>query len=102
MDKNHFLIDLAIRKRIDHGRIDFAAQSEAEKVFSAVWELEAQVNNGGFILYFYNSDSDIVAHAPTALRAIGASSCADIVGRAIAVIAPLPPTQDGRRSALNA
>lgn len=60
------------------------------------------MNNGGFNLYFYNSDSDIIAYAPTALRAIGASSCANIVGRAIAVIAPLPLTQDGRRIALDA
>lgn len=102
MDKNGLLINLARSKRADFGRVDFAAQSEAQKVFSAIWELEAQVNNGGFNLYFYNSDSDIIAYAPVALRAIGASSCADIVGRAIAVIAPLPPTQDGRRSALDA
>jgi hypothetical protein len=102
MDKNHFLIDLSESKRTDFGKADFAAQSEAQKVFSAIWELESQVSNGGFNLYFYNSDSDIIAYAPIARSAIGASSTANIVGRAIAVIAPLPLTQDGRRSAMDA
>jgi hypothetical protein len=102
MDKNGFLIDLARSERTDFGRVAFAAQSEAQKVFSAIWELEGEVNNGGFNLYFHNSDSDMIAYAPIALRVIGASSCADIVGRAIALIAALPPTQDGRRSALDA
>ncbi len=102
MDKNSFLISLARSERADFGRVAFTAQSEAQKVFSAVWELEAQVNNGGFNLYFRNSDSDIIGYAPRALRAIGAQSCAEIVGCAIALIAPLPPTQDGRSSALDA
>lgn len=101
MDKNSFLINLAESERIDSGRIAFAAQSEAQKTFSAIWELEAQVNNGGFDLYFRNSDSDIIAYAPVALRTIGASSCAEVVERAIRVIAPLPPTQAGRYEALD-
>jgi hypothetical protein len=102
MERNDFLIDLARSERTDFGRIAFASQSEAQKVFSSIWELEGEVNNGGFNLYFHNSDSDMIAYAPTALRAIGALSCADIVGRAIALIAPLPPTQDGRSNALDA
>lgn len=102
MDKDGFLINLARSERTDFGRVAFAAQSEAQKVFSAIWELESQVNNGGFNLYFRNSDSDIIAYAPMALRAIGAPSCADLVGRAIALIASLPPTRDGRSSVLDA
>lgn len=39
MDKNHFLINLSESKRTDFGRVDFAAQSEAQKVFSAIWSL---------------------------------------------------------------
>lgn len=102
MDKNGFLIGLSESERTDSGRVDFAAQSEAQKIFSAIWELESQVNNGGFDQYFRNSDSDIIAYAPVALRAIGASSCAGVVERAIQVIAPLPLTQAGRYEALNA
>ena len=101
MDKNAFLIELSESERTDFGRVDFETQNEVQRVFSAIWELESQVNNGGFDQYFRNSDSDIIAHAPTALRAIGASSCAGIVERAIEVISPLQTTQEGRYGALD-
>jgi len=102
MDKNTFLIDLSESDRTDFGRVDFDQQPEVQKVFSATWELESQVNNGGFDQYFRNSESAVIAYAPVALRTIGAATCAAIVERAIETIAPLPPTQDGRDDALDA
>jgi hypothetical protein len=102
MNKDHFLIALSESKQTNFGRIDFSAQPEAQKVFSAMWELESQVNNGGFEQYFRNSDADIITYAPEALRAVGALSCAGVVSRAIEVIAPLPLTLEGRRDALDA
>jgi hypothetical protein len=60
------------------------------------------VNNGGFDQYFRNSDSDIIAFAPAALKAIGANACAKIVEAAIKVISPLPSTEKTRCAALNA
>jgi hypothetical protein len=101
MNKNKFLIDLAESERTDFGRVEFGQQSEAQQVFSAIWELEAQVNNGGFDQYFRTSDFDSIAFAPTALRALGAASCADVVERAIGVIAPLASKQEGRCRALD-
>ncbi len=102
MNKNGFLIDLSESDRTDFGRVDFANQSDAQKTFSAIWELESQVNNGGFDQYFRNSDSDIIAHAPKALREIGATACAAIVESAIQVIAPIPNDSDARCDALDA
>ncbi len=102
MDKNGFLIDLSESDQTDFGRVDFADQSESQKTFSAIWELESQVNNGGFDQYFRNSDSDIIAHAPQALREIGATACAAIVESAIRVIAPIPDDGDARCEALDA
>ena len=102
MDKNGFLIDLSESKRTDFGRIAFDVQPEAQKVFAAIWELESQVNNGGFEQYFRNSESAMIAFAPVALRTIGAASCSAIVERAIGVVAPLPPTQEGRDAAIDA
>jgi hypothetical protein len=32
--------------------------SEAERVFICIWQLEAEVNNGGFTQYFTNSSGD--------------------------------------------
>src|SRR5207247_5287224 len=100
MDKNAFLIDLSESKRTDFGKVDFAQQSESQQVFSAIWELESQVNNGGFDQYFRNSDSDIISFAPSALRAIGASACAEIVEAAIKFISPVPATETERCAGL--
>jgi hypothetical protein len=101
MDKNKFLIELCESDRTDYGRVDFGQQSELQRVFSAVWELEAQVNNGGFDQYFRNSDSDIIGFAPSALKSIGATACAKIVESAIRLISPLPETKEGRYVALD-
>lgn len=96
MDRNVYLIDLAESDRTDFGRVPFADQAEPQQVFSAVWALESQVNNGGFEQYFRSSDHDAANYAPIALRAIGASQCADIVRRALAVVSssPLPISQE--------
>ena len=102
MDKNTFLIDLSECARTDFGRVDFASQNIAQKTFSAIWELESQVNNGGFDQYFRNSDSDIIAYAPVALQQIGAHACAEIVKAAIATISPIPAENDARIDALAA
>ena len=83
MDKNNFLIQLSESDHTDHGRVDFSAQAQQQQVFSAIWALESQVNNGGFESFFEYEDPVLVAFAPDALQAIGAVSCADIVGRAI-------------------
>lgn len=54
MDRNRYLIDLSESKRTDFGRVDFAKQTEVQKVFSAVLEIESQVTIGGFDQYFRN------------------------------------------------
>jgi hypothetical protein len=101
VDKNRFLIELSESRQIAFGKISFEKQDEAQRVFSAIWELESEVNNGGFDQYFRNSDSAVIAHAPNALCAIGAGSCAKIVEQAIQVIAPLPKTKATRCKALD-
>jgi hypothetical protein len=101
VDKNGFLIDLSESERTDFGRADFEDQSEPQKVFSAIWALESEVNNGGFDQHFRNTESDVIAFAPTALRKIGAESCAAIVARAIDIIVPLPETEEERHEALD-
>lgn len=102
MDKNSFLIDLSESERTEHGRVDFPRQQEAQKVFSAIWELESEVNNGGFEQYFRNSDSSNIAFSLAALRAVGAHACARITDSAIEVVSPLPATEQERDKALDA
>lgn len=85
MDKNLYLIELSESPHTAHGRVAFAAQPPPQRVFSAIWALESQVNNGGFAQFVENEDPALVAFAAEALRSIGASRCAEIVARAIAV-----------------
>ena len=72
MDKNRYLLQLSESQQTDFGRVPFGVQSELQKAFSAIWELESQVNNGGFDQYFRNSDKEVIVYAPAALRTIGA------------------------------
>jgi hypothetical protein len=99
LDKNGILISLAESTRTEFGRVDFGDQSDAQRVFSAIWALESHVNNGGFLQYFEGSDGDTAEYAPVALRAIGALACAEIVERALrtALDAELPRSETERQ-----
>lgn len=63
----------------------------AFQVFYMSWLVEAEVMNGGFNQYFWNSSSEFAAQTPAALKEIGAPVAADLMERAIAVaIAEVP------------
>jgi hypothetical protein len=80
MDKNQQLIRLCETGRF--WTIGFDQLSYAEQVFRAVWELEEQVNNGGFDQYFWNSSGDSAHAVVGALESIGATNAAQIVAAA--------------------
>ena len=44
------------------------ALSPGERVFLYVWNLEAEVNNGGFEQFYLNSAGDNAIETPVALR----------------------------------
>lgn len=72
----------------------FRALSHPEQVFLCVWNLEAEVNNGGFSQFFDNSAGNYAAETPDALRLIGAAEMADLVTRAMAVFGASGPPAD--------
>jgi hypothetical protein len=82
----------------------FRALSNPERVFLCIWNLKAEVNNGGFSQFFDNSAGDHAAETPDALRMIGAAEMADLVERALAVFgASAPPAnQEERLEAIEA
>ena len=88
MDKNAILIGLSESDRTKFGKEDFETQSIPQKVFSAIWAVESEVNNGGFSQYFVNYSSETAGFVVDALNAIGAPRTADICSRAIAVAFP--------------
>lgn len=88
MDKNGILIDLSQSDRTKYGRDDFATQSSPQKVFSSVWAVESEVNNGGFSQYFLNSSCETAEFVVDAMNAIGAPRTGEICRRAIAAAFP--------------
>lgn len=95
MTPGRFLIDLSERCRCWH--VDFEELTDPEKVFLCIWELEAEVNNGGFDQYFFNSSGDQANSAPWALRQIGAHSVATLCEEANAVFGESVPSEEGVR-----
>lgn len=104
IDKNHELIALSENPDTRLWKVDFEDLSDAERVFVAIWELEAQVNNGGFDQYYYNSSGDTAFAVVGALENIGARQMAAIVRQANAVFPDGQPssTQEKRHQQLDA
>jgi hypothetical protein len=101
MTKNQTLIRLSESENTKFGKEDFARQSIPQKVFSAIWAVESEVNNGGFSQYFLNSSAETAPFVVEALRTIDAPETAAICERAIAAAFPsgLPVSEDTIRSA---
>lgn len=94
IEMNRALIELAGSPRAQYGKIEYEKQSKNQRVFSAIWGLQAQVNNGGFSQYFDSIDGEAAADAEQVLRAIGARRAAAIVAKATAVFPGGPPPRD--------
>ena len=60
----------------------FQTFSKGQKAIYVLWILEAEINNGGFNQYYFNSSRDHAGSAPDALRLVGAAKFADLVERA--------------------
>ncbi len=88
MNKNEMLISLSESKKCDFGKKDFLKQSKEQKVFSTIWSLESEVNNGGFTQYFSNGSAETVHFLIEALKTIGAEKLAQICSDAIKVAFP--------------
>lgn len=101
MDKNGILIVLSESDKTEFGKHNFSSQSIPQKVFSSIWAVESEVNNGGFSQYFFNSSCETSGFVAEALETIGAPRTADICRRAIAAAFPdgLPSDPEAIRSA---
>ena len=96
MDKDHILIQLSDSDRTSVWKKPFATQSTPQKVFTAIWEVEAEVNNGGFSQYFENSSCETAHFVVEALEKVGAPLTAGICRRAIATAFPTGLPTDPR------
>jgi uncharacterized protein DUF4375 len=82
-EMNRRLIKLSESPTSRFWRLDYQDLAPAERVFLLIWELESEVNNGGFRQYFHNSSGALALDVVDALKAIGAEATADIVQRAL-------------------
>jgi HPt (histidine-containing phosphotransfer) domain-containing protein len=80
--KSDFLADLSQSSRSDCGRVNFNRQLFPQKVFSAIWDLESEVNNGGFCQYFVNNSSETAHFILEALKSVGAPRMVAICSKA--------------------
>jgi hypothetical protein len=89
----------AMSRYLDDG---FNALTPDEQLLVVIWALEAEVNNGGFHQYYFNSSGDFARYASRMLREIGAKNMAQIVDEANAVFGPVgpPDNRDERQKAL--
>jgi Domain of unknown function (DUF4375) len=82
-EMNRRLIKLSESSTSRFWRLDYRDLSPPERVFLLVWELESEVNNGGFHQYFHNSSGALARDVVNALKTIGAQATADITQRAL-------------------
>lgn len=84
-------IDPWIDKYISAGPF---ALTPIEAVGVGVWMLEAEVNNGGFDQYYFNSAGDLAIQTVEALKAIGALNTASLLAAANAEFPGAMPPVD--------
>jgi hypothetical protein len=93
-DKNKQLCALSENPAAQFWKVSYQELTAAEKVFVSIWELEAEVNNGGFDQYFLNSSGDNAGHCVSALEKIGAFNFAALVKQAVSVFENSTPPDD--------
>jgi hypothetical protein len=75
-------------------KLGYEKLNDPEKVFHCIWQLEAEVNNGGFDQFYFNSEGDEVLDTVKSLEAIGAKHTADLVRQANALFGEAGPSPD--------
>ena len=73
---------------------NFENLSERDRILVTIWGLEADVNNGGFDQFYFNSSGNQAFFAPAALEKIGATLVSAIVREANSYFGPSGPPSD--------
>jgi len=99
------IADLAYQHALDRlATVGFDGLTERERDLASLWQVEAEVSNGGFARYYSKTTGDLAFHAPEALERVGAAQKAAIVRSANALFGPHGPPRDRqkRQTALKA
>ena len=57
--------------------------NENQKIFLTIWDMEIELNNGGYSQYFFNSSGRYAHEAADNLILIGAHNCERLLNKAI-------------------
>jgi hypothetical protein len=68
--------------------------SEPQLYYLTLSWLDAEVRNGGFSQYFFNSSGDLAEHAVDAAKAVGATRAARLIQKAVALFGRDGPDSD--------
>ena len=102
-DTNAFVVAMTehLDSKTNYGD-DMSVLSEAERIFYITQTLEMEVNNGGFLQFFYNSSGNFSNELVSAFTAIGANATAAICQKAIAAFGrDIPVDRDEREELLD-
>ena len=75
-------------------KLGYQNLTDLEKTFNYVYWLEAEVNNGGFNQYFFNSAGDYAQDTVKALQDIGANYTAELLQQAMSIFSDKAPSPD--------
>ena len=92
MSSEDFLFSLVDEIQRKQRESSFAALLPRERIFYLVSALEAELNNGGFNQFFFNSAGDFTTESVEALRTIGADQTAMLLEQAADVFRPVTPS----------
>ena len=98
-DMSDFLVAIneRLNSRSSYGE-HLEVLSDEEQVIYICMLLEAEVNNGGFDQFLYNSSGDYACRVEECFRAIGASKTADICRTAFSAYGKPIPTDSVKRN----
>ena len=68
--------------------------TEPQRHYLTLRILDAEVRNGGFAQYFFNSSGDLAEYAVEAAKAVGAAAVASIIHDAVALFGDDGPNSD--------
>lgn len=93
-DANSLIMTFLIQAWMDNPEL--VRWTPGQKQFLAIEEMQAQVNNGGYHQYFWNSSGDLVPYCLEGLERIGGTSYRNLLMRAMSLFPEGKVRQDRR------